>query len=70
MSWPIYFLFVCLVRFFLDENGHLKTSIDHSDSYWPVLTTFWHIDRSCFNRLKPLVKTGDGFDPQPWLNQY
>ena len=39
----------------------LEFSIDHSDSYWPVLTTFWHIDRGGFNRLKPLVKTRGGF---------
>ena len=40
----------------------LGFSIDHSDSYWPELTTFWHIDRGGFNRFKPLVKTGAGFD--------
>ena len=27
-----------------------------------VLTTFLHIDRGGFNRLKPLVKTGGGFN--------
>ena len=26
------------------------------------MTTFWHIDRGGFNRLKPLVKTVGGFD--------
>ena len=44
------------------QKRPLEFSIDHSDLYWPVVTTFWHIDRGGFNRLKPLVKTGGGFD--------
>ena len=42
--------------------SHFKFPIDHSDEYWPVITTLGSIDQSGYNRLKPLVKTGGGFD--------
>ena len=45
------------------QKRPLEFSIDHSDSYWPVLTTFLHIDRGGFNQLKPgMVSTA-----QPWF---
>ena len=44
------------------KRNHLKIPIDHSNQYWPVLTTLGSIDQGAFNRLKPLVKTRGGFD--------